>query len=360
MATKPALTRKSPIEDRAPAIIRILSKTYPDAHVALNFTNPLECLVATILSAQCTDAKVNKVTATLFVKYRTAEDYLAVPEDELKADIKPTGFFNQKATSIRAACDRIVTVYDGKVPDTMEDLQTLRGVARKTANIVMGNAFGTVEGIAVDTHVRRLAQPPGVQRGVRSGQDRAGSDAVGPAEAVVRLHLRADRSRSRDLPGEEAEVRRVPGERSVPVELGVKRDAVRQPTLTSSPASSSAGADPPPTAPAAAASRRRCRRTSRRSSSPMPPHTPASWQESSDHSRQWARTGHSWQTAMARRVCSTAGPVLPIGKNSSGSSPMHLACWIHHISAGSRLNFGSIIVSPFDERGRVRLERGGA
>ena len=157
MATKPALTRKSPIEDRAPAIIRILSKTYPDAHVALNFTNPLECLVATILSAQCTDAKVNEVTASLFAKYRTAADYLAVPEDELKADIKPTGFFNQKATSIRAACDRIVTVYGGEVPDTMEDLQTLRGVARKTANIVLGNAFGTVEGIAVDTHVRRLA-----------------------------------------------------------------------------------------------------------------------------------------------------------------------------------------------------------
>ena len=94
MATKPVLTRKSPIEDRAPAIIRILSKAYPDAHVALNFTNPLECLVATILSAQCTDTKVNEVTATLFVKYRTAAAYLAVPEDELKADIKPTGFFN--------------------------------------------------------------------------------------------------------------------------------------------------------------------------------------------------------------------------------------------------------------------------
>src|SRR6188508_1709368 len=157
MATKPVLTRDSPIEDRAPEIIRILSAAYPDAHVALNFTNPLECLVATILSAQCTDAKVNEVTASLFAKYRTAADYLAVPEDELKADIKPTGFFNQKATSIRAACDRIGTVYGGKVPDTMEDLQTLRGVARKTANIVMGNAFGTVEGIAVDTHVRRLA-----------------------------------------------------------------------------------------------------------------------------------------------------------------------------------------------------------
>jgi endonuclease-3 len=132
-------------------------EAYPDAHVALRFSNPLECLVATILSAQCTDEKVNEVTATLFVKYREAADYLRVPEDELKADIRPTGFFNQKAASIRAACQRIVEVYDGQVPDTMEDLSTLRGVARKTANIVLSNAFGKVEGIAVDTHVKRVA-----------------------------------------------------------------------------------------------------------------------------------------------------------------------------------------------------------
>ena len=157
MPAKEQLTREDPIEARAPAVIRRLSKAYPDAHVALDFTNPLECLVATILSAQCTDEKVNEVTATLFRKYRTPEDYLRVPEDELKADIKPTGFFNQKAASVRAACQRIVEVYDGRVPDTMEDLTTLRGVARKTANIVMGNAYGKVEGIAVDTHVRRLA-----------------------------------------------------------------------------------------------------------------------------------------------------------------------------------------------------------
>jgi endonuclease-3 len=157
MATKPALTRKSPIEDRAPAIIRILSKTYPDAHVALNFTNPLECLVATILSAQCTDAKVNEVTESLFQKYTTPEDYLRVPEDELKADIKPTGFFNQKALSIREACRRIVEEYGGRVPDTMEELTTLRGVARKTGNIVLANAYGSVVGIPVDTHVKRLA-----------------------------------------------------------------------------------------------------------------------------------------------------------------------------------------------------------
>ena len=151
------LTRESPVEERAPQIVKVLSKAYPDAEVALRFSTPLEMLVATILSAQCTDEKVNEVTATLFRKYRSPRDYLKVPEDELRADIKPTGFFNQKAASIRAACERIVEVYDGRVPDTMEDLITLRGVARKTANIVLGNAYGTVEGIAVDTHVKRLA-----------------------------------------------------------------------------------------------------------------------------------------------------------------------------------------------------------
>jgi len=156
---KRALTREDPIEVRAPEVVRRLRRAYPDAHVALRFEpgDALQILVATILSAQCTDAKVNEVTATLFQKYRTPEDYLRVPEDELRADVKPTGFYNQKAASIRAACARIVEVYDGSVPDTMQDLMTLRGVARKTANIVMGNAFGTVEGIAVDTHVRRLS-----------------------------------------------------------------------------------------------------------------------------------------------------------------------------------------------------------
>jgi len=154
---KRRLTRDNPVEQRAPEIVRILSEAYPDAKVALRFSNPLEMLVATILSAQCTDEKVNEVTQTLFAKYGTCEDYLRVPEDELKRDIKPTGFFNQKATSIREACRRIVEVYDGKVPDTMEDLITLRGVARKTANIVLGNAYGTVVGIAVDTHVKRVS-----------------------------------------------------------------------------------------------------------------------------------------------------------------------------------------------------------
>jgi len=156
MTPKPP-TRASSIDVRAPVLLARLAEAYPDAHVALHFTNALECLIATILSAQCTDERVNIVTKSLFVKYRTPQDYLAVPEDEFKEDIHSTGFFNQKTKSIRGACTRIVEVYDGKVPDTMEDLITLPGVARKTANIVLGNAYGKVEGIAVDTHVRRLA-----------------------------------------------------------------------------------------------------------------------------------------------------------------------------------------------------------
>ncbi len=156
------LTRRSPVEQRAPEIQERLSRAYPDAKVALRFSNPLECLVATILSAQCTDEKVNEVTAILFRKYRKAEDYVRVPEKELKQDIKPTGFFNQKAAAIREACRRIVEVYDGEVPDTMEELVTLRGVARKTANIVLGNSYGKVEGIAVDTHVKRVANRLGL------------------------------------------------------------------------------------------------------------------------------------------------------------------------------------------------------
>ena len=152
-----ALDRSDPIGQRAPEIIRILDETYPDATIALRFSNALELLVATILSAQSTDVKVNEVTETLFQKYRTPHDYLRVPEDELKADVHSTGFFNQKALAIREACRRIVEVYDGRVPDTMDELTTLRGVARKTANIVLSNAYDTVVGIPVDTHVKRLS-----------------------------------------------------------------------------------------------------------------------------------------------------------------------------------------------------------
>jgi endonuclease-3 len=176
VAGKP-LTRDDPIEQRAPEIVRRLSEAYPDAKVALKFSNPLECLVATILSAQSTDENVNNVTATLFQKYRSAEDYLRVPEDELKQDIRSTGFFNQKATAIREACRRIVEEYGGEVPGTMEDLITLRGVARKTANIVLGNSFGIVEGIAVDTHVHRLANRLGFS--AQKNPDKIEQDLMG-------------------------------------------------------------------------------------------------------------------------------------------------------------------------------------
>jgi endonuclease-3 len=155
------LSAKSPLKDRAPEVIRILERTYPDAKVALKFSNPLEMLVATILSAQCTDERVNMVTQGpkgLFRKYRKPQDYLRVPETELAADIRPTGFFNQKTKAIRGACRRMVEEYGGKVPHSMEEILTLPGVARKTANIVLGNSYGVVEGIAVDTHVRRVAQ----------------------------------------------------------------------------------------------------------------------------------------------------------------------------------------------------------
>ena len=161
MPGKAKLTRESPAVERAPKIIDRLDKAYPDAKVALKFTNPLECLVATILSAQSTDVNVNRVTQGpkgLFAKYRTPQDYLKVPESELADDIHSTGFFNQKTKSIRGACARMVEAYGGEVPRTMEELVTLPGVARKTANIVLGNSYGVVEGIAVDTHVRRVSQ----------------------------------------------------------------------------------------------------------------------------------------------------------------------------------------------------------
>lgn len=142
--------------------IRVLRKTYPDAHCALNHTNPLELLIATILSAQCTDARVNIVTADLFRKYRKAEDFVNVAREELERDIHSTGFFRNKAKSIQGACQIIAERYKGKVPETMEELLALPGVARKTANVVLGNAFGIASGIVVDTHVSRLSQRLGL------------------------------------------------------------------------------------------------------------------------------------------------------------------------------------------------------
>jgi endonuclease III len=142
---------------RTAELITALKKAYPDAHCALTHGNPLKLLVATILSAQCTDKRVNVVTQTLFKKYKTPADYAAAKQEELENDIRSTGFFRNKAKNIRGACDRIISDFGGKVPRTMKELLTLPGVARKTANCVLGNSFGLAEGVVVDTHVIRLS-----------------------------------------------------------------------------------------------------------------------------------------------------------------------------------------------------------
>ena len=140
------------------AIIAELRRLYPDAKISLSFSNPLELLVATQLSAQSTDERVNMVAVDLFKKYRSVEDYATVSQEELEKDIRSTGFYHNKAKNIRAAAQRIITDYGGEVPRTMKDLVTLPGVGRKTASVVLGSAFGIVEGIVVDTHVGRLVR----------------------------------------------------------------------------------------------------------------------------------------------------------------------------------------------------------
>ncbi len=144
--------------EQVQAIIEELRHLYPEAQCSLNFSNPLELLVATQLSAQCTDERVNMVTKDLFRKYRTVEDYANASQEELEQDIRSTGFYRNKAKNIRAACQRIISDYGGEVPRTMPELLSLPGVARKTANVVLGNAFGISEGFVVDTHIGRLAR----------------------------------------------------------------------------------------------------------------------------------------------------------------------------------------------------------
>jgi endonuclease-3 len=145
------------LRERVQAIVKGLRKMYPDAHCELDHKTPLELLVATILSAQCTDKRVNMVTPTLFKKYRTAQDYAKVDKAELEGLIRSTGFFRSKAKSIQETAKALVAKHGGKVPDTMEELLQLRGVARKTANVILGTAYGKSCGIVVDTHMKRLA-----------------------------------------------------------------------------------------------------------------------------------------------------------------------------------------------------------
>ena len=145
-------------ESKVPEIIELLEKEFPDATIALHYSNTLELLIATILSAQCTDERVNLVTKTLFKKYRKAEDYAEADLKELERDIRPTGFYRNKAKNIKNAGKMLVEKFHSQIPKTMDEMLELPGVARKTANIVLQNAYGVVEGIAVDTHVRRTSQ----------------------------------------------------------------------------------------------------------------------------------------------------------------------------------------------------------
>jgi endonuclease III len=145
------------LKQRTRKIIRSLKRAYPDAKCSLNHSNAFELLIATILSAQCTDARVNIVTQDLFRKYRKPEDYLKVSEKELQRDIRTTGFFRNKTKSIQGTAKVLTSQYGGIVPETIEELLELPGVARKTANVVMGNAFGIASGVVVDTHVTRLS-----------------------------------------------------------------------------------------------------------------------------------------------------------------------------------------------------------
>jgi len=150
--------------ERVVQLVKLFPKVYPNARCELDFHNPLELLVATILSAQCTDVRVNQVTPTLFAKYPTARDYAEATPSTLEKLIRSTGFFRSKARSIRGAAGAIVAEHAGRVPDTMEKLRGLPGVGRKTANVVLGNAFGKDEGIVVDTHVIRLCYRLGLTR----------------------------------------------------------------------------------------------------------------------------------------------------------------------------------------------------
>ncbi|MFC1564833.1 endonuclease III [candidate division KSB1 bacterium] len=143
-------------KERAAEIVELLKEEYPESKTSLDYTNSLELLIATILSAQCTDDRVNKVTKDLFMKYRRPEDYAVVPFEELAEDIRSTGFFNNKAKSIQNCCRKLIDDFGSKVPDNMEDLVTLPGVGRKTANVILGNIHG-IPGIIVDTHVKRLS-----------------------------------------------------------------------------------------------------------------------------------------------------------------------------------------------------------
>jgi endonuclease-3 len=154
---------KTSAQKKVKEIIKILSKEIPDSRIALKFSDPFELLIATILSAQCTDVKVNQVTTDLFKRYRSARDYVNLNLTKLEEEIRPTGFYKNKAKAIQKCCKELVARFGGEVPKTLEELVTLPGVGRKTANVVLGNAYG-IPGIVVDTHVSRVSQRIGLTK----------------------------------------------------------------------------------------------------------------------------------------------------------------------------------------------------
>ncbi|MEX0772411.1 MAG: endonuclease III [Balneolales bacterium] len=158
----PRKTKKQ--KERAKDLFEDLSRTYPNPHCALNYTNPFELLIATILSAQCTDVRVNIVTEKLFKNFPGPEAFAEAPIQELEEAVRSTGFYRNKALSIKTSAQSIIDDFDGTVPQNMEDLLTLRGAARKTANVVLGNAFGINEGVVVDTHIKRLSNRFGLSK----------------------------------------------------------------------------------------------------------------------------------------------------------------------------------------------------
>ena len=160
--TMPTKESKQQLQNRTKKMVGILHKAYPDPKIALNFSNPLQLLIATILSAQCTDVRVNMVTPALFKKYRTTRDFAEAKQEELEQDIRSTGFYRNKAKSIITCCKMLVEKHKGAVPKSMEELVELGGVGRKTANCVLGGAYGINSGVVVDTHVRRVSQRLGL------------------------------------------------------------------------------------------------------------------------------------------------------------------------------------------------------
>ena len=181
---------KANLTRRIAKLIAKLKKAYPDAGCALTHGNPLRLLVATILSAQCTDKRVNVVTKTLFKKYKTPADYASASQEALENEIRSTGFFRNKARNIRGACAKIISDFDGQVPRTMAQLLTLPGVARKTANCVLGNAFGLAEGVVVDTHVIRLSGRLGLTKHTEPVKiERDLMAVVPPEEWILFSHL---------------------------------------------------------------------------------------------------------------------------------------------------------------------------